>query len=164
MISGYIGFGRPEESRRTFKRMVEYGIDPNAFTLSFSIKACAVLGALKLGRCLHGVVFLRGFASNEVIVHSLSASNEALQSFEEMAEPDSVSWRTSSGQVKRWRNYFRSMREDYKIERGLKHYNCMVGLLARAGMIDEAEELINGKALQGESFILIHHEFFEGCK
>ncbi|KAK1288476.1 Pentatricopeptide repeat-containing protein [Acorus calamus] len=99
MVSGYIGFGRPEESLRTFKRMVESGVDPNAFTLSSSIKACAVLGALKLGRCLHGVVLLRGFASNEVIVSSLidmygrnSASNEALQSFEEMAEPDSVSW------------------------------------------------------------------------
>ncbi|KAK1303227.1 Pentatricopeptide repeat-containing protein [Acorus calamus] len=71
MISGYIGFGRPEEFLRTFKRMVEYGVDANAFTLSSSIKACAVLGVLKLGRCLHGIVLLRGIASNEVIVNPL---------------------------------------------------------------------------------------------
>ncbi|KAK1304591.1 Pentatricopeptide repeat-containing protein [Acorus calamus] len=91
------------------------------------------------------------------MIHGLAQNgrgDEAHQLFDEMVfmrrEFDHISFVgvlcacNQSGQVKSERNYFRSMREDYKIERGLKHYNCMVGLLVRVGMIDEAEEQING--------------------
>ncbi|XP_074317674.1 pentatricopeptide repeat-containing protein At1g03540 [Silene latifolia] len=40
------------------------------------------------------------------------------------------------------RRYFASMTEQYGIRPGTEHYNCMVDLLGRAGLIKEAEELI----------------------
>ncbi|KAK2640210.1 hypothetical protein Ddye_028005 [Dipteronia dyeriana] len=38
--------------------------------------------------------------------------------------------------------YFNSMIQEYRIEPNIKHYGCMVDLLGRAGMLKEAEKLI----------------------
>ncbi|KAK9136647.1 hypothetical protein Sjap_007241 [Stephania japonica] len=39
-------------------------------------------------------------------------------------------------------SYFKSMTQIYKVEPNVKHYGCMVDLLGRAGLLEEAEELI----------------------
>ena len=41
------------------------------------------------------------------------------------------------------RHYFNSMIHEHKIEANIKHYGCMVDLLGRAGLLKEAEELID---------------------
>ncbi|KAF5957741.1 hypothetical protein HYC85_004966 [Camellia sinensis] len=64
MISGYICMGKPRNSIGLFSEMLDFGVEPNGFTLSAVIKACSELGDLKVGRCFHGVVFRRGFDSN----------------------------------------------------------------------------------------------------
>lgn len=46
------------------------------------------------------------------------------------------------GLVDEGREQFDSMTREYKIEPNVKHYGCMVDLLGRAGMLKEAEELI----------------------
>ncbi|KAF3453933.1 hypothetical protein FNV43_RR04374 [Rhamnella rubrinervis] len=46
------------------------------------------------------------------------------------------------GLVDEGRRQFDSMTREYKIEPNVKHYGCMVDLLGRAGMLKEAEELI----------------------
>ncbi|KAF7825419.1 pentatricopeptide repeat-containing protein [Senna tora] len=46
------------------------------------------------------------------------------------------------GLVDEGRRHFHSMIHEYKIEPNVKHYGCMVDLLGRAGMLKEAEELI----------------------
>ncbi|KAM2625749.1 hypothetical protein TB1_032570 [Malus domestica] len=46
------------------------------------------------------------------------------------------------GLVNEGRRHFDSMVQEHKIERNVKHYGCMVDLLGRAGMLKEAEELI----------------------
>ncbi|XP_018498716.2 pentatricopeptide repeat-containing protein At3g62890-like [Pyrus x bretschneideri] len=46
------------------------------------------------------------------------------------------------GLVDEGRRHFDSMVQEHKIERNVKHYGCMVDLLGRAGMLKEAEELI----------------------
>lgn len=46
------------------------------------------------------------------------------------------------GLVNEGRHYFYSMIHEHKIEPNVKHYGCMVDLLGRAGMLKEAEELI----------------------
>jgi len=71
MISGYIRAGKPGSSLELFWEMLGFGIEPNGFTLSAVIKACSVLGDLRLGRCFHGVVVRRGFDSNHVISSAL---------------------------------------------------------------------------------------------
>lgn len=46
------------------------------------------------------------------------------------------------GLVDEGRHYFASMNEQHGIEPNVKHYGCMVDLLGRAGLLKEAEELI----------------------
>nr|UPT49028.1 pentatricopeptide repeat protein AaPPR1399 [Agave angustifolia] len=47
-----------------------------------------------------------------------------------------------SGRVQEGRYYFKSMTKDYKITPSSEHLSCMVDLLGRAGLIEEAESLI----------------------
>ncbi|CAI8596622.1 unnamed protein product [Vicia faba] len=46
------------------------------------------------------------------------------------------------GLVDEGRRYFSSMTQEHKIEPNVKHYGCVVDLLGRAGLLKEAEELI----------------------
>ncbi|KAF8409340.1 hypothetical protein HHK36_005415 [Tetracentron sinense] len=99
IISGYIHAGKPKESLEMFWKMLEFGVEPNGFTLSAAVKACSELGALKIGRCFHGVVLGRGFDSNYVIASALidmygknSGLEDARRLFDEMPEPDAICW------------------------------------------------------------------------
>ncbi|GJN10198.1 hypothetical protein PR202_ga28272 [Eleusine coracana subsp. coracana] len=49
-----------------------------------------------------------------------------------------------SGLVDEGRRYFRLMTEKYGIDPEMEHYGCMVDLLGRAGLVQEAIELIEG--------------------
>ncbi|XVE49865.1 hypothetical protein DITRI_Ditri01bG0116700 [Diplodiscus trichospermus] len=99
MVSGYIKAGKPESSLQMFFEMLGFGVEPNGFTLSAVIKACSVLGKLRLGWCFHGVVMKRGFDSNRVISSALIdfygrnwQLNEVCQLFDELPEPDTICW------------------------------------------------------------------------
>ncbi|KAA8524463.1 hypothetical protein F0562_010886 [Nyssa sinensis] len=99
MISGYIRVGKPRNSLDLFWEMLDFGVEPNGFTLSSVIKACSELGDLNLGRCFHGLVFRRGFDWNLVISSSLIdmygrnyASEDARRLFDELPEPDAICW------------------------------------------------------------------------
>ncbi|KAF6167663.1 hypothetical protein GIB67_031246 [Kingdonia uniflora] len=101
MITGYMRVGKPRGSIEVYLRMLEFGVEPNAFTLSAVIKACSNIGDLKLGRCFHGVVLGRGFDCDEVIASALIdmygrnfGIEEARLLFDEMPEPDGICWTT----------------------------------------------------------------------
>lgn len=47
-----------------------------------------------------------------------------------------------SGLVEQGKRYFESMKREFGVKPGLEHYNCMVDLLGRAGLVEEAEDLI----------------------
>ncbi|KAJ4723084.1 Pentatricopeptide repeat-containing protein [Melia azedarach] len=47
-----------------------------------------------------------------------------------------------AGLVKKGRQLFKSMTEDYGIRPSLQHYTCLLDLLSRSGHLDEAENLI----------------------
>ncbi|XP_026421112.1 pentatricopeptide repeat-containing protein At1g03540-like [Papaver somniferum] len=101
MVSGYVRAGKPKQSLEIYCKMLEVGIESNAFTLSAMIKACSGLGDLRLGICFHAVVFVRGFDKNHVISSALidmygknASPDDAHGVFEEMTEPDFVCWTT----------------------------------------------------------------------
>ncbi|KAI9083586.1 hypothetical protein K1719_034528, partial [Acacia pycnantha] len=56
-----------------------------------------------------------------------------------------------AGLVQEGWNYFNSMKSEYGIEPGLDHYACMVDLLGRAGLLDEAIELIRSMPMKPHS-------------
>lgn len=57
------------------------------------------------------------------------------------------------GLVADGRRYFRAMVDDFGIEPRLEHYGCMVDLLARAGRIDEALDVVNGMRCKPDAVI-----------
>ncbi|KAF8391119.1 hypothetical protein HHK36_023420 [Tetracentron sinense] len=58
-----------------------------------------------------------------------------------------------SGMVDEARYYFSLMTGTYKIEPTHKHYGCMVDVLGRAGLLDEAEELIRNLPVKPDAVI-----------
>ncbi|KDP32344.1 hypothetical protein JCGZ_13269 [Jatropha curcas] len=57
------------------------------------------------------------------------------------------------GLVEEGRNFFNSMTTMYQIKPKLEHYGCLIDLLGRAGLLDEAEELI--KKVPGEDKAIV---------
>lgn len=49
---------------------------------------------------------------------------------------------------------FNSMSEVYKIQPEVQHYGCLVDLLGRAGMLEDAEKLVREMPLEPDSFVL----------
>ncbi|KAL2928768.1 hypothetical protein RDABS01_028875 [Bienertia sinuspersici] len=95
-----------------------------------------------------------GFAQN-------GRAHEAIALFNKMVrdgvEPDYISFVgvifacSHAGLVDQGQAYFISMTKEYRIKPGTEHCNCMVDLLGRAGLINEAETLIE-KAECKDSF------------
>ncbi|CAN6482442.1 unnamed protein product [Victoria cruziana] len=79
-------------------------------------------------------------------------SKEALQLFSELIElgfqPTDITFIgllnacSHAGLVNEGRKYFESMQDKFGIEPKIEHYGCMVDLLGRAGLLDEAYELV----------------------
>lgn len=78
--------------------------------------------------------------------------NKALELFSQMisggAKPDDITFIgvlsacSHGGLVDEGRRFFNTMTEVYQIQPKLEHYGCLIDLLGRAGLLDEAEELI----------------------
>ncbi|KAK9285139.1 hypothetical protein L1049_024324 [Liquidambar formosana] len=89
--------------------------------------------------------------------------NEAIQLFSRLEssnlKPDEVSFIgvltacNHSGLVNKARDYFSLMTETYKILPSVKHYGCMVDVLGRAGLLDEAEGLIRSMPVNQDAII-----------
>lgn len=90
-------------------------------------------------------------------------AHEALALFAKMAnkgfEPDDITFVgvlsacSHTGLVDIGRQQFSSMRKDYNVSPKLQHYGCMVDLLGRAGLFDEAEDLIKSMEMNPDSAI-----------
>lgn len=85
--------------------------------------------------------------------------NDALRLFNNMIssgshQPDSVmfigllSGCANSGLVQEGKLYFKYMTAKFGIEPTVKHYGCMVNLLGRAGLLDEAFDLVTHMPMQ----------------
>lgn len=95
-----------------------------------------------------------GFAQN-------GRGGEALRMFDEMVneriKPDYISFIgvlfacSHTGLIDQGRKHFISMSELYGIKAGIEHYTCMVGLLSRAGQIEEAEILVQNTEFKEDS-------------
>ncbi|CAA6653877.1 unnamed protein product [Spirodela intermedia] len=97
----------------------------------------------------------KGISSWNAVIIGLATNGmatEALEKFSEMKKlglaPNEVTFVgvlaacRYLGSVAEGRRFFDSMLEEHKIEPNLRHYGCLVDLLGRAGLLREAEELI----------------------
>nr|GEY28058.1 hypothetical protein [Tanacetum cinerariifolium] len=90
-------------------------------------------------------------------------SEEAINIFNEMRglklRPNDISFVgvlvacSHAGRVQEGREYFRLMKEKYKIEPNVRHFGCMVDLLGRAGLLNEAFEFIEKMDIEPNAII-----------
>ncbi|MCO5554750.1 hypothetical protein L7F22_008284 [Adiantum nelumboides] len=98
MIAGYVQHGAGLPALELFKAMRSEKIEPTEATYLCCLKACGLVGALTLGRLVHGEIFMIEFKS--VIFGStlldMYAKCESLEDacrvFEDMSVRDVVSW------------------------------------------------------------------------
>lgn len=65
------------------------------------------------------------------------------------------------GLVTEGRKYFEMMLKEYKIKPQLEHYGCLVDLLARAGNIDEALDLVTNMPMKPD--VVIWRSLLDAC-
>ncbi|PSS10219.1 Pentatricopeptide repeat-containing protein [Actinidia chinensis var. chinensis] len=88
-----------EEALGLFQEMVLSGISPDEYSLSIILNACTGLGDVNQGKRIHGHLIKLGydsdpFSSNALVDMYAKAGDlqDAIAVFEEIAEPDIVSW------------------------------------------------------------------------
>ncbi|OVA04555.1 Pentatricopeptide repeat [Macleaya cordata] len=89
---------------------------------------------------------------------------EALEFFTHMVRegisPDGITFLgvlcacSHQGFIIEGRQFFDSMMKDYHLVPRIEHYSCMVDLLGRAGLLEEAEELVKNMPFEPDSIIL----------
>lgn len=100
IISGCTRLGHESEALEFLKIMLREGIEPNPYTYSSSLKACAKLKAIIHGKSIHSFVNKTASFSNVVVGSSLinmyskcGYVNEAVRVFNGMKERNLVSWK-----------------------------------------------------------------------
>ncbi|KAK6127332.1 hypothetical protein DH2020_038933 [Rehmannia glutinosa] len=147
-----------EEGKQVHKHVIasgemqKGGVEPDEVTMVSVISACAMTGALGLGKWLHTFIGKKGIKNDLEVrfaIHGLA--KEALETFAKMeeakVEPNHVtligvlSACAHGGLVVEGRKYWSTMLES-GIEPSMEHYGCMVDLFCRANQIEEAYEFV----------------------
>ncbi|XP_024311868.1 putative pentatricopeptide repeat-containing protein At2g01510 [Brachypodium distachyon] len=99
MITGHVQNGQQEEALQFFRDMRRAGVSPDRATFSSIIKASSSLAMIGLGRQLHSYLIRSGHMASVFSGSALldmyakcGCLNEALRTFDEMPERNSISW------------------------------------------------------------------------
>ncbi|KAH7569265.1 hypothetical protein JRO89_XS06G0134100 [Xanthoceras sorbifolium] len=99
MIAGYTQNGLTEQAMSLFQEMQMFNVIPNPVTLTSILSACAQLGALSMGKWVHGLVKSKKFESNIFVSTALidmyakcGSIVEARQLFDSTPEKNEVTW------------------------------------------------------------------------
>ncbi|EYU45574.1 hypothetical protein ABFS82_14G010600 [Erythranthe guttata] len=109
-------------------------------------KSLASWNAMISGLAMHGD------ASNAIELFSKMAK-EGLFKPDEITFVSVLSACCHAGLVDLGRQIFKSMVQDYNISPQLQHYGCMIDLLGRAGLFEEAMELVEGMEIEPDGAI-----------
>ncbi|KAK6911664.1 DYW domain [Dillenia turbinata] len=159
-----------KEALEVFGKMQRDKVVPKRFVLSSVLAACANLGALDQGRWIHSYAKKNFIKLDAVLGTSLvdmgvllechdwglamnGRAEDATELFFKMRRenlrPNAITFVcvlnafAHAGLVDEGLLLFESMKEMYDVEPEVEHYGCVVDLLGRAGLLAEAEELVN---------------------
>lgn len=163
MITAYDRSGDQAAAERLFREMPER----NVTSWNGMIARHVRVGDTRAAQILFDEMPERDAISwNSMIAVYIRAKNHkrALELFASMereqngvAEPNRVTFLgvliacTHKGLVKEGHIYFDRMVNEYKIEPDVKHYGCMVDLLSRCGMVEEAYRMIKEMPVKANS-------------
>ncbi|KAK4394921.1 Pentatricopeptide repeat-containing protein [Sesamum angolense] len=150
IIDGYAKDRQEDEAFRHFIWMLHSCIRPNETSLTSLLTSCrGLVGVLQV----HGLVVRLGFDKEKAMANTLITMylEVALQAFAKMLRsghtPDEItligvlSACSHAGLVKKGQMIFDSM-ATYGLEPMPEHYSCLVDILGRAGLVNEAMKVV----------------------
>ncbi|ONM52943.1 Pentatricopeptide repeat-containing protein [Zea mays] len=179
VIAGSAKAGQLEEAMALFDRMLEEGFRPDDVALAAVLSCCAQLGALDKGREVHGLVKLSRPRPNVFLCTGLvdlyakcGCVEAAREMFEACQDRNVYTWNalivglaiwvtllgvliacSHAGLVDLARRIFHDMESVHNVPRELKHYGCMADLLGRAGLIEEAMNMVRKMPMEGDNYV-----------
>ncbi|XXG51109.1 hypothetical protein AAC387_Pa02g4957 [Persea americana] len=143
---------QPEEALLLFSRLRYHGLNPDRYTFSIVIKACAGLATERHGSALHGLIIRTGFEDDTVLANALMhaysrCGNIELSEhvFNQMRACDIVSWNTMikayamHGQGEEALRVFAAM----DVQPDSTTFVSLLCACAHAGLVDQGHELFN---------------------
>lgn len=101
IVSGHTRYGHDTEALHFLNRMLREGVDPNDFTFTSALKACARIEARREGQLIHGSVSKSGSDPNVYVGSALvslymkcGCVDDAFRIFDGMPERNAVTWRS----------------------------------------------------------------------
>lgn len=155
LLTGCAQLGAFEQGKRIHGYIDENGIKIDTVVGTALIEMYAKCGCIAESLEIFEGLREKDAASWTSIICGLAMNgkaNKALDLFSEMRSvginPDDITFISvlsacsHAGLVEEGRQFFRAMTDTYEIEPKLEHYGCLIDLFGRAGMLDEAEKLI----------------------
>ncbi|KAK6159667.1 hypothetical protein DH2020_003048 [Rehmannia glutinosa] len=156
LLTGCAQLGALEQGEWIHAYLEENGITIDAVVGTALIEMYAKCGCLEKSVNIFYQLNQKDTASWTSIICALAMNgntSRALQLFSEMIQvgviPDDITFIgvlsacSHGGLVEEGRKHFDSMDKVYHIQPKLEHYGCMIDVLGRAGLLDEAEDMIN---------------------
>ncbi|XP_074319785.1 pentatricopeptide repeat-containing protein At5g59600-like [Silene latifolia] len=125
LISGFGRSSQPVKALDFFGQMLVSGIKPNHVTVTGVLPVCGVIGSIKRGRELHGLIFRLALENNVYVANAV------------------IDMYSKCGCVKSARNVF-----DITHVRNVALWNVIIGCLWRHGMVNDSLLLFE-KMLEG---------------
>ncbi|GAV77710.1 PPR domain-containing protein/PPR_2 domain-containing protein/DYW_deaminase domain-containing protein, partial [Cephalotus follicularis] len=153
MISGYTQNGLTETAISLFHEMQMSKVDPSPVTVTSILSACAQLGALSLGKWVHGLAKSKSFMSNIYVSTALidmyakcGSIVEARRLFDSVPEKNLVTWNSMiSGYGLHGHGHDALKIFDEMLHSGILPnritFLCVLYACSHAGLVREGEEI-----------------------
>ncbi|KAL8531237.1 hypothetical protein ACS0TY_008024 [Phlomoides rotata] len=178
LLTGCAQLGALEQGEWIHAYLEENRICIDAVVGTALIEMYAKCGCLEKSLHIFYQMKQRDTASWTSVVCALAMngdSHRALQLFSEMIQvgirPDDITFIgvlsacSHGGLVEEGRMHFDSMTKIYQIEPKLEHYGCLIDLLGRAGLLDEAEDIIKKVPDQDKKIIIpLYGALLSACR
>ncbi|KAI3445561.1 hypothetical protein Pfo_002226 [Paulownia fortunei] len=178
LLTGCAQLGALEQGEWIHAYLEENGITIDAVVGTALIEMYAKCGCLEKSLHIFYQLNQKDTASWTSIICALAMNgntSRALQLFSEMIQvgirPDDITFIgvlsacSHGGLVEEGRRYFDSMTKVYQIEPKLEHYGCLIDLLGRAGLLDEAEDIITKIPNQDNKIIVpLYGALLSACR
>ncbi|MQM05762.1 hypothetical protein Taro_038571 [Colocasia esculenta] len=150
----------PAPALLAYLRMRRHCVRPDLYTFPFLLQPLSSPSHLPSGRLLHAHALLFGLFS-DTLWHG--RSQESLALFDQMLSrsmtPNAVTFLgvlcacVHGGLVEEGREYFDRMSLEFGIAPLIQHHGCIVDLYGRAGMINQAWEVVRSMPMKGDVLI-----------